>query len=256
MEKDTIPLEVMLTIPNCSVMEIENGIPKQVDNGILQIVNFQTYQTYCLIVNEFKYSLSKEIPIARNINQWHYILPYLNCYYAIIIPQTTDKEFIEALEVILAQYSTFSYLTAVPNAEKEEEKKMEGIPPPKVLKKGTCLAASAAIMTKPDEELTSSEKIAKYLRKGGDYLKIAIVEGAKLASTGIKKGGDLLTTYVIPQKAEPITISESTKMKILMAKTASGSILSFTKAKVQDTYYIYIYIYTFRCPHLWKWQGL
>ncbi len=231
MEQDAIPLEVMLTIPNCSVMEISGGVTKQVDNGLLQIVNFQTYQTYCLIVNEFKYSLSKEIPIARNINQWHYILPYLNCYYAIIIPPATDKEFIEALEVILAQYSTFSYLTAVPQG-REEEKKLEGGPPPKVLKKGTCLAASAEIMDKPDEELSSSEKIAKYLRKGGEYLKVAIVEGAKLASTGIKKGGDLLTTYVIPQKAEPITISESTKMKILMAKTASGSILSFTKAKV------------------------
>ena len=263
--------DYLIGIPEVSLFLINDGERVKLQSGPLQLLYFDSMSAGCLCMDTFKYTLSKEIPVLRDGSNYHYILPHLNSFYGFIIHPSTDSDLIDAFESLLAHYSDFGYFQQklnsseaatktplgdeTPNEHSEckeiladfEEESVEikladnsdgegndNKPAVKVLKKRQVVGSvKTEEETEEIKELSRSERLAKYIRKGGNYVKKVIVKGAEVLSLGIKRGGKYIEGHWIKKNKKSFELKESTKAKIKAAKKASKSAYQFTKAKVK-----------------------
>jgi hypothetical protein len=64
-------LSLVLVIDNVELFEIKNGGMTLMDRGQLQVYEIPAINIYMIRLNEFKYSLSKELPIMTGPPQFN-----------------------------------------------------------------------------------------------------------------------------------------------------------------------------------------
>jgi len=204
-------------ILSLNIVEIYQVLDKKhtlVTKGPLQILYLQSHQCFILRVKDFNYHLSKEIPFVACPNKQgtglpSYVFPNVDGYYVMKVIHVNSYEGLSRLESVLNNHTNFSY-------QVEEEKTKQG--PKEEAKK---------------DDRTKAEVASDIIYKGGELTKAGLIKGAELLSAGIVKLGDFVNDKWIKSSNKPdADLNESTAKKAEIANTATGALVTITKAQV------------------------
>eukprot|EP00357_Protocruzia_adherens_P036998 CAMPEP_0115032314 /NCGR_PEP_ID=MMETSP0216-20121206/39085_1 /TAXON_ID=223996 /ORGANISM="Protocruzia adherens, Strain Boccale" /LENGTH=251 /DNA_ID=CAMNT_0002410191 /DNA_START=90 /DNA_END=842 /DNA_ORIENTATION=+ len=202
MEENHVETEVILAIPNCQIVEIKNGQKNPITTGILNVVTLPDGQK-TVAVNEWAYTLAKEIPVMKN--DYGYVFPHMECFFGIMFTENPDSDLEDAFETILHDSATFLVRTAE--------------------------LSEVQVDIKEEKKTSKTDKFKKYADKGSKWMKASLIKGATKASKGLQSGGKYLKKK-LKKNEEETKVSAGTKTKLIMAKTASKSALIFTRQRV------------------------
>jgi len=118
-EKDLMNYKLLLEVGQVDIYSIKHHQLELITTGILRIVSFELpIAMVCLCVNDFRYTLSKDIPVAKRDEFTQYVLPHADGFFGLVLKTISSTDFAKAFEAILFQsceYFSFVYV------KKEEE---------------------------------------------------------------------------------------------------------------------------------------
>ncbi|EGR31150.1 hypothetical protein IMG5_116800, partial [Ichthyophthirius multifiliis] len=195
----------LFEISSCTLTHTQNNQKQSEKKGILAIYHLEKLNLYVLKLQEFQYSLSKQIPVMKKPHLNSYVFPQENSKFSLLtIPKETPLQQVQYFEQILQQNSDFLISEDIAETEKKQQNW---------------------------DNLTPSKKIQGYLYKGGDFIKAGIITGAGYLAQGIQEGGQYIQAKVT--KKEEVIIKPETVQKVKLANVTSSAVLNFTKAQVE-----------------------
>lgn len=223
---------LILEIPECELYEIKHPEQKLLQKGSLQVFELQEMKLYFLVINDFKYTLSKEIPIMTTdmpLDQRLYVLPNVGSYYGIRFAPRKDYEMLELFEGILNEEANLispeAETITVDRSEEKEEKPLMA-----AKNERPVAVASKNDAAAPKEK--TSKKVSEYLYQLGDKTREGLIAAGKIMGTQIGKGGQYIITKIKKNTKEK-KFSEETKQKFRLANNCSKAVLTFTKAQLE-----------------------
>jgi len=264
--------KTLLEICSVDVYNIKRNKLELLTSGKMVILKFGNEKPNLIIgVNDFRYAISDDIPIAKRGNLTQYILPHTTGFYGLVLKSAQTKEHVDAFEFILFENSEYFKFNCehkdfesettekdlLSTAKIELEKMDPGddsIPITNDLiekSSGRVIFESKNIVGKENldtnnvhkkEEIGNTENspnpnkdwtnVASKLKLVTDPFSTILINGANKIAEKLKEGANYTKKLIKPTKS-PQKVGIAMKTTISMGKKASGSVLTFTKEKVE-----------------------
>ncbi|CAG9312462.1 unnamed protein product [Blepharisma stoltei] len=221
MEEENVQAELLLSVQNTEIYSIVGDQKRLFTTGELRLYRLSDQNLYLLTVGDFRYSLSKEIPVMKG-DKRSYVFPSTEGFYGIIFPIEVDIEELDVFEIILQDSTEFTKIKDRRNSMPEESTSDTEVQ--------VYIEESQEIVEKEKKE-GKVGKISHYIELGGTKIKKGLIRGATFTSKGIVKGGEYLKKK-IKKKPKPTEVSEKSKARIRKMKMASQMVLALSKALV------------------------
>jgi Senescence-associated protein len=211
--EETLQAEVLLLMPNTKLYEIIEENKRMITKGDLKILRIGGESVYLMIVENFSYSLSKDLSVMRSKRD-QYVFPMLNGFLGIVLDESTSHELLKTFELILSDITDFTLAKYRYSVEENKKQQTMDLESAQVAKKSLKL-----------------RKLSMLIESGGESIKRGIIRAATFTSKGIKKGEEYLKTKIKP-KSKPLVVSEKQSAAIENLKTVSNAALVLSKAVV------------------------
>ena len=218
MEKDK-EFTPILCIKKCKILTNKEDEIKLLEKGDLFYIYIPSSSTYLITLNNFRYSITKEIPIMRQKTNFHYILPSSEptTNFAILLPVEASFELVKTLDSLLMEHAEFSYLEIEP----------------KLLTAGDIYAPKQGFKE-------GKGGLVGMITGGGKAVKNTLKLGADTVVVAVQKGGAVLKGSLIKPNKQPLYICKEAKDSVGFIHDQTYLALGLS----QEIVYIYIYIYS------------
>jgi len=214
-------LNIVLRIPNSEIYLVQNEEIHSLVKGTMNLVELPAHDSYIISLDDFGYTLSKEIPVmAKKLASGEsiYILPNVQGHFGLKLPVETNPQLISAFEGILKNFGEFI----------ADEQPLLG---------GAKQAANAPATTddspKAKEIVPEDAEDSDIVVKSGEVIRDGLIKAATFAAGGIAKAGTFLIQRLM-KKSEDVEVKESTQQKIRFAKSTTTTIAVFTASQMKN----------------------
>jgi hypothetical protein len=226
--ESNLNVEVLLTIPQVAVYHIDAPDQRLLHAGTLKFCHVSNSSVYVIIVGDFTYTLSHELPVMRSSSR--IVFPDVEGYYGIVLPFDTDADTMMCLDELMRCQCDYR----IPDAGEAQEQEVEQVEWEKEtseIDKPIEYVEEEKKATETNEPHAKAKKIGNWLSEAGKKAKNTMMKGAFLGALGIVQGG-IYIKGKIKKREKPITISEKNQEKLEKIKKASNKVLSVSQVVI------------------------
>jgi hypothetical protein len=234
--EDSVVAIPIINIDEAEIYQVNGSKQKKIEKGFLQVLHIASMNCFLVQVGNFRYSLSKEIPILASSKYPNcirsYVFPNIEGYYVIRIISVSDLQIISGLEQIFLNHADFAEEREDDAVEQEKSSRNNEVKEPA-----------------KEEKKTKTEIASNIIYKGGELVGAGLKKGGELIAKGINLTGDFIQEKFIKKKVEK-DVNESTINKLKIANTATNTAVMITRVQVSNLP-LYSYILDPRHNHSW-----
>lgn len=197
--------EILLRIDNTKIFTVENDSKQLLAAGELKILHIGDQCLYILRIDEFSYTLSKELTVLE-IEKFKYAFPNVEGYLEINFTEDSDQIELEVFEMLIGTHTTFAKLSEMRSYENspinQEEQKFPDFDETdynqNIILNQNFIDVSEGSPVNQDNNRNAKQII----EEGANKIKSGIIKGAYFASEGLKQGGEFLKGKLGPEKIQ------------------------------------------------------
>ena len=185
----------VLTIDNVSLYRLSgNARHIMFSKRPLIVLQYTDGNIYSLSMENFNYTLSKEIPVVRHGTELMYTFPDVDTYIGIELSANTPEQLVQNFEKILNEncyFITTKYNVILPESVQEDQR-------------------------------GGAAKVAGALTGGAGFIRSFFIKTAEVVSTGITKGSHFVSTRVLSKREKsPLKVGQKTQAVVHEARVTS-----------------------------------
>lgn len=272
MESTGEKFSVVLKIPNAEVFFVNEGQTNLVASGVLSVAEIPQNQSYAILLDDFNYLISSEIPVMgkkTSCGESLYILPNTKGYFGLKLPSNTQTSLVDIFDVIIQQTSELILeveqapvvspvieqkassgfvlkksadynpnITKNPVVIKEatiEKKEVR----PQIVREKEKVKTAGSESSPENAKVKSKEKgednttiASNTIVKGGVFVRDGLIKVAEVTSVGIVSAGKYLSRRFM-KKNKDVEVKSETMTQLKVAKTTTKAVATFTALQVK-----------------------